>query len=132
MSSPSKSSLSLLLNSTNEILSSCASLTNKTVSLTGPSPIKSKKIPQAIIKSQANLLMMRRLVRTATAQEQSNVNELNEVFKKARVARRKLERQFKADMSKRRDEKLFQLATPTPSSKASEQIKEELLPGFTN
>ena len=116
LASPSRSTLSLLLNSTNELLSSCASLTNKTIPLTGPTQRKNKKVPLPILKSQTNLLMQRRLVRAATDQESQNVKELTDNYKKARIAHRKLERLHKAEESRKRDEKLFELTTKNPYS----------------
>ena len=113
---PSKNSIALLLSSTNHVMASCAFLTNKTVPLSSPPQLNRKKTPWRILKSQRNLLKKRRLLRLEIAKESVNVEQLVKDFNQARTAHRKLERYHRAELSRKRDEKLFQLISSNPNS----------------
>ena len=113
---PSKNSIALLLSSTNHVMASCAFLTNKTVPLSSPPQLNRKKTPWRILKSQRNLLKKRRLLCLEIAKESVNVEQLVKDFNQARTAHRKLERYHRAELSRKRDEKLFQLISSNPNS----------------
>ena len=60
------------------------------------------------------MLNKKKLVRIAVAQNTSNVIELTKDYNAARIAHRKLERHHRAELSRVRDEKLFQLTSGNP------------------
>ena len=69
---PSKSSLSLLLESTTNILISCASLTNKTISLSSPHDPKSSQTPRLVKLSAAKLLKKCKTLRNLSSQHNTS------------------------------------------------------------
>ena len=71
LNSSSKASMSLLLQATNDIMSSSSALTNQSISLNTPVQEKSKRIPKAIKRSQASLLRINRKVLNHTGPPES-------------------------------------------------------------
>ena len=132
LSSPSKTSMALLLQSTNNILSSCASITNETISLAAKPDPKSKLTPPAIRTSKNNLLkhyrnMKKSIVKFAKDMKFDMVNTIKQEYSKSRADHRKLTRHFKANDAFKRDIDLGNFAS-NPSSvhsriKASRKCK---------
>ena len=109
-------SLSVLLQSTNSILSTAASLTNTKIDL-GVSPKQQQvKISKKIQQSQRALLKQHRSLqaasKTMTADEIFN---LKNDFLKARSEHRKLERKIKAREKYKRDKHLFSILESNPA-----------------
>ena len=108
LSSPTKTSLSLLLESTNNILTKCASATNKTIPLETKSEPKSKATPPAI-KSSKNMLlkkykiMKKNTLKYSYAGNADMITLCKSEYNKSRMEHRRLERQFKAKDSFKRD-----------------------------
>ena len=107
----SKSSLSVLLQSTNSILNTAASLTNRKIDL-GASPkqqqpvIISKKVQQ----SQRTLLKHHRSLQAAArTMSADEIFNLKNDYNKARSEHRRLERKIKARMKYKRDQHLFSI-----------------------
>ena len=102
----SKSSMSMLLQSTNEIMSSAASTTNKAKPLNVNPPARSKKLPKSIRKSQHALLAMSRKVRSVTDPHSSHLSGLRTELSDLKTEHRKLERKHAAKESAERDRQL--------------------------
>ena len=116
LSSPTKATLSLLLNATSNLLTSSAALTNRFVSLDLSSkPRHMKTIPKFILKSRRNLLKMNRLLQQAKNRKENNVGELLKAYNAARMRHRSLHRQYKAEQAWKRDHTLYSVCTKDPS-----------------
>ena len=106
---PSTTSLSLLLESTNHILTTSASKSNKTITLSSrPSP-KSRKTPPKVKISSRRLLKLSKKLNQLS--EHPAARSLHLEYKQARADHRKLVRQFKAMDAFNRDSSL--LANPS-------------------
>ena len=108
LSASSKSSTSLLLESTNNVLTSCASLTNTTTSLAEKSDQKSKPTPPALISSKNKLLKKYKNMKENTLKYTNSGNthligSIKAKYNKSRMAHKKLSRQFKAKDALKRD-----------------------------
>ena len=114
--SPSRSSSSLLLDSTNNLLASCASLSNRTIALDGSQPCQQKsKTPKAVKLSQNKLLKQSKMIKRAVAENSFDIRRLKDEYNRARILHRKLEREHKAGQSSRRDEILYSVCSKDPS-----------------
>ena len=114
--SPSRSSSSLLLESTNNLFTTSAALCNRTISLDGSQSFQPKsKTPKAVKRSQNQLLKKSKLIKKAVAENSTDITKLKEDYNKARIQHRKLERVYKAGQSTRRDETLFSVCSKDPS-----------------
>ena len=119
LASPSKSSVSLLLSSSNNILTSCAAMTNRTLPLNCPPAPASGSVPKAVRLSKNALLKQCKEVRKAESTwpaQSSKIKDQKAAYNKARIAHRKLERAHKANDSIKRDENLFSILSSNPSS----------------
>ena len=107
----SRTSLSVLLESTNNILNRCAAATNKTVDLNLKHKPKSEKKPLSIRRSEAFLKRVFRQykARPTDSQCQSQV-------KFARKKHRALIRELKIRKERNKDENLFSLLSSNPYS----------------
>ena len=108
--SPSKTSCSLLLESTNSVLTKCASLTNKTVSLAHHLEPKSACTPRPVKISGNKLLRKAKRLKNLTSQygcDSEDIKNLRIDYKKSRMMHRKLSRQFKAKDACVRDQNLL-------------------------
>ena len=123
-SSPSKTSLSLLLESTTNILTSCASLTNKTVSLASHPDPKSRKTPR-IVRLSANKLLKKskKLKSLSNHHKVSNITiqRAENDYKQSRSQHRKLVRQVKAKDACVRDSNLANRAATYRRIKSSKR-----------
>ena len=99
----SRSSVSLLLKLTSEILSSAATTTNKTIDLSQKVRIKSDKVPKEIVKSNKILLKLSK--KGATRKELSDL----------KVKNRKLLRNYKNYINIKRDEEVFSILSSNPN-----------------
>ena len=117
LQTPSRTSISLLLESTNSVLTSSAAATNKTIALDGSQNfLPSRKTPRTVLLSQKSLLKKHRLVRNAATNGSPDYASLKEEYNRARILHRKLEREHKAGQSTKRDESLFGIVSSNPSS----------------
>ena len=111
LDSPSKTSMSLLLESTNNLLSKCASLSNKTLQLSRSSKPSSSPVPLHIRQSKNFLLKMnstlKQFVLRHSPVESEKVIALKSEYNVARAQHRKLLREQKAMQSSERDQLLF-------------------------
>ena len=111
LDTPTKTSVSLLLESTNNILTSCASLSNKTESLSSSSKPISSKVPLHIRMSKNKLLRLNRRLKQLAALSSPDNSEtfriLTTEYNQARCSHRKLTREVKAKGSSDRDWLLF-------------------------
>ena len=117
LSTPTRTSMSLLLESTNNILISCASSTNRTISLKNTSLPSKPKTPAPIMKSQRALLKQFKELRRQSSKldNQGKVDALKEKHKKSRDEHRKLICAFKATDSSKRDEDLYSIVSGDPA-----------------
>ena len=92
LSSPSKSSTSLILQSTNNVLTACAAQTNKTQRLDQIHSPRSAKTPKAVIKSQKALLKLNKRLKNDVVRGHSNLKTTEATYKTSRHLHRKLER----------------------------------------
>ena len=77
LQTPSRTSISLLLESTNSALVSSAAASNKTIALDGSQNFSpSRKTPRTVLVSQKSLLKKHRLVRIAASNGSSNYTSL--------------------------------------------------------
>ena len=110
----SKSSMSLLLEATNDIMTGAAALTNKCLLLKTEVKEKSKRIPKIIRKSQQLLLKLNRKV-IAQWNSPGQVQSLKEKYVKLKIKHRKLERIEHARQTVTRDVKLHNFLTGNSS-----------------
>ena len=117
LTSPSRSQISLLLEATNNLLSSSAARTNKTISLDGSSKPKRKNFtPKHIRISQNSLLKKyKHFQKILSSGDTCKLASLKKNYNKARDQHRKLERRYKAEQSSLRDETLFSICSSNPS-----------------
>ena len=109
LKNPTLTSVSLLLQSTNKILTQCAEATNKTIPLSGPKMAKKFSTPKPVRVSQNALKKMNKHLRKVTEGHttgMADVVKLKNNYNTARLAHRKLERQYKAKDSYVRDQNL--------------------------
>ena len=120
LSSPSKTSISLLLESTTNILTSCAALTNRTIPLDKTSSPKPVSTPRPIRVSKNHLLKQNRKLLHALSNynndDTMNIAAMKEAYNKSRNKHRKLVREYKAIGSIKRDENLHSILSRDPSS----------------
>ena len=111
----SKTSLSILFESTNNILARSAELTNKTVKLSESNFPKSKPIPLSIRKS-ANLLKKKhKCLKYALENTTENLDEVREDYIAFRRSHRQLVRKYKAEDAITRDTKTFEILSNNPT-----------------
>ena len=106
LSTPSKSSTSLILQSTNNVLTCCAAKTNNTQRLDQNHSPRSTKTPKAVIKSQKALLKLNKQLKKDVIRGHANLETYKANHNRSRNLHRKLERSFKARDSIRRDKTL--------------------------
>ena len=111
LKSPSKTSVSLLLESTNNILTKCALHSNKTANISASTKSSSSRIPLHIRVSKNNLLRMNKSLKLLIAQSSpinsEKITALKTEYNKTRNLHRKLTREDKAKKSVGRDKLLF-------------------------
>ena len=116
LSSPTKTSVSLLLESTSNILTSCASLTNKTISFATRPSSKSRSIPRHVKLSANKLLRTSKKLKKITDQFGPNSNAARSLkleYTNSRTQHRKLGRQFKAKDASTRDQNILKNPSTT-------------------
>ena len=106
----SMSSMSLLLQSTNDIMSSAAAITNKVIPLNNSFSVKSKKLPKPIRKSQQALVRLNRKVLNHRGSPEAYLDLKNQ-YLELKLSHRKLERIHSAQDSIDRDVKLHEFLT---------------------
>ena len=111
-----KTSLSLLCESTNNILSSIANTTNKCVNLAQSFPHKSKPTPLHLRKSSNYLLKMHRSLKIAVCQASPHVAELKSEYSFLRAQHRRLVREDKAAEAVARDTSATDILAKDPRS----------------
>ena len=105
----SKTSLSVLLASTNDIFNKCAIAPNKSIDLSIARPVKSEKKPTEIKMSEAKLKKVHRECK-------ANPDDINtDAVKKARINHRTLVRASKVKKDNKQDEILLSLLSSNPS-----------------
>ena len=107
----SRTSLSVLLESTNDILNRCAAATNKTVDLNLKHQQKSEKKPLQIRRSEA---FLKRVFRQSKARPTDT--HCQDQVKLARKKHRALIRELKIRKERNKDENLFSLLSSNPHS----------------
>ena len=121
LSSPTKSCTSLLLESTNNLLTSCAAKTNKAFLLANQQSPRPIKTPRAVRKSQKDLLKMYKTLKKSILNGNYD-SEASLDYSKARTEHRRLLRHIKACSSIKRDQDLFSVCSTT-NSKVFSNIK---------
>ena len=114
----SPSSVSVLLQTTNSILSSSASLTNKSVKLDKPSIVKSKPIPGPLRITYKAMNTANKIFRKISHNQESTLEQIEAAratLKDRRKDHRKLVRYFRAKDNLKRDELLYSILTSNPS-----------------
>ena len=111
----SKTSLSLLCESTNNILSECACITNKSVNLAKKFSPKPKPTPLPIRKSANLLLKKHKGIKRTVERASPDVDQLRSDLACARSAHRKLLRKNKADEAIIRDSSASEILSSDPS-----------------
>ena len=115
-SSSSKTLLSLLCESTNNVLSKCAINSNKSVKLDQKPSSKSKPTPLHIRQSAHQLLKKHKCLQRALQVGSSDVPELRSEYTSFRSAHRRLVREQRATESIARDEAIYQILSDDPSN----------------
>ena len=110
----SKTSISLLCESTNNILSNAALMTNKAVMLNSRNLPRSTSTPLAIRKSANKLLKEHKRVKHAISCSDPYLNQIRKNYVQSRSDHRRLVRSFKAMDAITRDEKIFGIKTKDP------------------
>ena len=110
----SKTSISLLLESTNNILSTAAKMTNKAVKLNSKNPPRSRSTPLDVTKSANKLLKEHKRVKNAVSCSDPNLNQIRKNYVQSRRDHRRLVRGFKAKDAISRDVKIFSIKTKDP------------------
>ena len=108
------SSVSLLFESTNKILTKSANIANKTVKLDSKVQLRSKKTPPAIRKSARQLLSKHRELKLAEKFASSSVNALKDNYIAMRAKHRQLVRKMKAMEAAARDSFSYTILTRNP------------------
>ena len=116
MNPDSKTSISILLELTSLILSSCASSTNHSIDLSKPKQIKSVKIPKAIRKSNRNLMKKMSIMNNLNTNNPIEAAARKLDIKKAKISHRHLVRKIQNDRNISRDVEVYQLLSANPSS----------------
>ena len=107
----SKSSVALLFESTNYILSKGAELTNRTFSLSTKPRSSSKSIPFRIRQSANYLLKEHKKLDKAVKNESENVKVLKANYVTLRSKHQKLLREYKAEVARARDTSLYSVCS---------------------
>ena len=117
LESPTKSCLSLFIQSTNHILTSTAAKTNKTKSLASYSPPRSQTTPNQVKKSQKSLLQQHRNLNSITFKSSSQCiqTELKCKYYQAKSQHQRLVRMNNAQDYIKRDEKNHTVLSSNPS-----------------
>ena len=115
---PTRSCISLLLKSTNHILTSVAATTNRTINLNSSPCVKSKQVPIVVRKSQRSLLRMSRKLQNLgmSSIPQAVMADLKLKFKAMKAEHQRLVRSNNAMDSLKRDQKLHSVLSTNPSS----------------
>ena len=106
LSPSSKTSVSLLLESTNNVIASCAAQSNRTIKLGKTSSPRSSVTPKAVRLSQNALLKQNKKLKQSLQNNEPGISDLKAAYNKSRILHRKLERSFKAKDSIARDNRL--------------------------
>ena len=117
LGTPSRSSISLLFQSTNNILTTAAASTNKEVRLNSAISPRSSSTPKPIRMSQKALLSQYKRLKRAEAnlEDLEVISNLKNKYHYSKRAHRRLERMSKAQESVSRDEKLHSILSENPS-----------------
>ena len=110
----SRTSLSILLLKTNEILTKAAASTNKSIDLAIHRNPKSEKKPGQVRSSENALKVALKLVKNASNKEDLAIAQ--ESLKNARIFHRQLVRSLQNRVYKKHDEKFFEILKSKPSS----------------
>ena len=111
---PSRSIISLCLQSTNKVLVESACSTNKSTNLGKPCEARPSYLSRKIKKSQASLLKRHQNLRKFNGPQDDLIN-LKEKFKNYKTKHRKLIRSENASESIQRDTNLFKILEKNPS-----------------
>ena len=114
--SSSTTSFSMLCDSTNKILSTCAEATNKTVKLSQKFSFKSKPIPLIVRQSRNSLLKLHKKMKHAVGNLLPDSQKLKHEYIDARTKHRKLVRENKAKDAIERDKKVSEILSKNPLS----------------
>lgn len=108
-SPPTYTCIALLLNATSSVLTSCASSTNRTISLASRSSQQSRRTPKPVRISARKLLCMSKRINvlSQSSNDSDVVAKARADYRKSRIEHRKLCRQFKARDAERRDQSLL-------------------------
>ena len=110
----SKTSLSLLLESTNNILTTTAKMTNEAIKLSSKNPPRSRSTPLEVTKSANKLLKEHKRVKEAVSRSDPNLDQIRKNYVQSRSNHRRLVRAHKAKDAISRDEKIFAITTKDP------------------
>ena len=120
LSSTSRTSVSLLLESTNNILATSAAMTNDTIALNRPPRSNKSRVPKPIRISKNALLRQNKRLKRALCScpplPLDKLAALESAYREARTAHRKIVRHHKANESIKRDELLYSIQSSNPSS----------------
>ena len=112
----SKTSLSILLSSTNDILNKAAISTNKSVNLNVHKPIKSSKTPKEIRDSEFVLKKLARKLKATGSDDSIAERDIKQALAIKKGEHRKLVRKCKQKQDMYQNEKLFTLISNSPGS----------------
>ena len=110
----SRTSLSILLFKTNEILTKAAVSTNKSIDLSKHRNPKSKKKPGEVRSSENDLKVALKLFKNAMNND--DLTKAQETLKKARIDHKKIVRSHRNKEYKKHDEQFFDILKSKPSS----------------
>ena len=135
LSSPTKSSVSVLFNTTNHILSCSATLTNKYIDLSKKFKPRSSPVSRQVKQSKSSVLKLHKKLRDAVNSNAapSMITSLEKKLKGAKADHRKLVRAEDVDEEVKRNNNLHDILTRNPSSfhKAIRNSKNSLSSGNT-
>ena len=113
-----RSCISLLMKSTNHVLTSVAAMTNKTINLNTSRCVKSRPLPIVLRKSQRSLLKMSKKIQNHSkiGTPQAVLADLKVKLKAMKAEHQRLVRTNNANNSLKRDQKLHSVLSTNPSS----------------
>jgi len=132
LNTPTKSTLSLLSAATNHVLTYCAKLSNKTVSIDSSRRSKPLRVPRAVRLSSVKLLKVYRKVKqlklSTIGLNNVELQKIQQEYSQQRTKHRKLLRSFRAEEAVKRDSVLMSnpSATFARIKKAKRQNIEKL------
>ena len=113
----SRTSLSILLDLTNNVLNQAATTTNRHIKLGDPKPVKKSVLPPEIRRAQSHLLhSLKQKKKVKNSANPDLIAKTNVAVTEARSKLKRLSRRFQHSQDMKRDSSLFNITSSNPSS----------------